>query len=245
VLSTQPNLPLDGVILEVPAFAWGFDGANPVDKDFTLNKLYFDQLIQRVVYPTVAIFFQGDEFEPADRGAGAIEALTQHGIANLIIDHPPGFTGHGAAWFPLFDYEYRDCIVAFLQAPKTTQCARRPISGNDFRTELTAAQLGDWHARTATMPDLIGRNFVVYPDGQLLTIMSADKTRVQSYALGQTIETSSFDDGIYCIHPSVKYLQPGGTDESCATLVKWSDREMLALDRQSGSVVQWWVEQKP
>jgi len=27
-------------------------------------------------------------------------------------------------------------------------------------------------------------------------------------------------------------------------LVKWSDGELLALDKQSGNVLQWWVERK-
>ena len=57
-----------------------------------------------------------------------------------------------------------DCIVVFLQAPKTTQCNPPPLA-RDFRLMFTAAQLGDWKARTLSAAEVIGKGFAVYPTG--------------------------------------------------------------------------------
>jgi tetratricopeptide (TPR) repeat protein/pimeloyl-ACP methyl ester carboxylesterase len=244
-LSTKPDLALDGVIMVVPACCgWKFGGANTEDANFANNKLYFDQIIQHDRYPTVAVFFSGDEYEPADRGKGAAEALTKNGVPNLVINHPPGFKGHGSAWFPVFDYGYRECMVSFLLAPKTAHCPRPVIGKGDFRAVLSQRQLKPDQIRTASAPELIGRTFAVYPDGDLRKIVSPEQTQVNGYGIGESVLTSSFRDGQYCVHARVKFHQPENTDEACAKLVKWSDQELLAIDTHSGNVVQWWVEQK-
>jgi len=246
-LATMPGLPLDGVVLIVPACCgWRPTGASTDDPNFANNKFYFDQSILRVRYPTVGVFFLGDEYEPADRGKGAAEALADRGVASLVINHPPGFSGHGSAWFPLFDYEDRPCIVAFLVKPVTTQCPGRPIAerGGDFRAILTAKQVVDWPKRAATLSEVTGKRFAVYPDGDERTIASPDKTEVKGYGMGESVFASSFRGDLYCVRERVKYAQPQTTDETCVDLVKWSDGELLALDKQSGNVLQWWVERK-
>ena len=133
VVSTHPHQALDATLLVVPACcAWSYGGgADPANAEFANNKIYFDQLVARVRYPTAAIFFE-DEFEPGDRGANASKMLTDHHVANLIIDHPSGFAGHGSAWLPVFDYEFRNCIVAFLQAPRTAQCREHALLREGF-----------------------------------------------------------------------------------------------------------------
>jgi tetratricopeptide (TPR) repeat protein len=244
-LGTMPGLPLDGVVLVVPACCgWRPTGANTDDPNYANNKLYFDQLVQHVRYPTVGVFFLGDEYEPADRGKGAAEALAKNGVPNLMIDHPPGFTGHGSAWFPVFDYEYGACIASFLERPRTGYCPRRRIfkGGGDFRAILTARQLVDWQKHTTTLPDVMGKSFAVYPDGDVRTIAAPDKTEVKGYGMGESVFASSFRGDLYCVRERVKWNQPQTTDETCARLVKWSDHELLALDAKSGDVVQWWVQ---
>lgn len=245
LLATMRDLPLDGVVLVVPACCgWRATGANADDPNFSNNKFHFDQIIRHARYPTVAVFFLGDEYEPADRGKGAAKALTKEGVPNLIINHPPGLKGHGSAWFPVFDYEYRPCIVAFLVSPATTRCRPRPIArrGGDFRAILAAQQLGDWQKKTVTLTQLQGRHFGVYPDGDVRTILSADKTDVKGYGMGESLFASSFRGDLYCVRARVKYNQPQSTDEVCTKLVKWSDHQLAALDEHSGNIVQWWVE---
>ena len=128
----------------------------------------------------------------------------------------------------------------------TTQCRGRIIAdrGGDFRAILTAKQVVDWPKRTVTAAEVTGKRFAVYPDGDERTIASPDKTEVKGYGMGESVFASSFRGDLYCVRERVKYAQPQTTDETCVDLVKWSDGELLALDKQSGNVLQWWVERK-
>jgi tetratricopeptide (TPR) repeat protein len=244
ILGTMAGLPLDGIVLVVPACCgWRSTGADHDDPNYANNKLLFDQLVERLRYPTVGVFFLGDEYEPADRGEGAAATLTRHGIANLIIDHPAGFSGHGAAWFPPFDYLYGDCIAKFLESPRTGQCLRHriPLDVRDFRGIVVERQLAKRPVSAATLAELKGRQFAVYPQGELRRIVAAEQTQVKGYGIGESLLTSSFRGYSYCIRARVKYNQPETTDEVCEWLIKWSDDELLGIDPKSGNVLQWWV----
>ena len=204
----------------------------------------FDQMIERVRYPTVGVFFLGDEYEPADRGMGAAASLDAVAeCANLMIDHPPGFSGHGSAWFPPFDYLYGACIGDFLESPRTGQCPRRRIALDvgDFRGIVDAQQLSKRHLSVATLEDLKGRQFAVYPQGELRTAISGAQTDVKGYGIGDSRQSSAFRGDSYCVRGRVKYNQPETTDEICERLMKWSDDELIGLDPKSGAVLQWWV----
>jgi hypothetical protein len=65
---------------------------------------------------------------------------------------------------------------------------------------------------------------------------------VKGFGIGDLIVTSAFRDGLYCVRNRVKYNQPENTEEVCSKLVEWSSDSILALDPQSGKVLQWWVE---
>ena len=241
-LATMPGLPLDGVVLVVPACrGWRSTGAARDDPSYANNKIFFDQLIARVRYPTVGVFFLGDEYEPADRGVGAAATLTKHGVPNLIIDHPPGFSGHGSAWFPAFDYIYGGCIADFPEAPQTRRCPGQKVSlfPTQFRSVVMEAQLAGRMTKTPTLAD---RQFAVYPTGDLHKVISADKTEVKGFGIGDSVVSSAFRNGLYCVRNRVKYNQPESTEEVCSKLVEWSSDAILALDPQSGKVLQWWVE---
>jgi hypothetical protein len=190
----------------------------------------------------VAIFFDQDSYEPADRGTSAAATLSRHGVANLVIDHPAGFQGHGAGWLPAFDFVYRECIVTFLLAPKTSQCKPPPLA-KDFRMMFTAAQLGDWKAKVLSASGVINKEFAVYPTGYIYKIVSESRTQMKDYDFGDRLVASSFHDGRYCVRGRVKYQLPLSTDEVCTVLIDWSTREVLALNEASGTVSQWWVEQ--
>jgi hypothetical protein len=141
----------------------------------------------------------------------------------------------------------RRCSRSFAKPPQIGDffAPRRAIATQgrgDFRAILTAGQLGDWKSKVATMPELIGRQFAVYPDGQVRKITSASETQVKGYGMGESVYTSSFRGDAYCVRARVKYNQPQDTNEVCTKLVKWSDHELVALDEHSGNVVQWWIE---
>ena len=95
LLATLPGLPLDGVVLVVPACCgWRSTGA-----DARRPELREQQVALRSDSGTGTlsdgrrVLFRQMTIEPADRGIGAAAALTQHGVPNLMIDHPPGFSG--------------------------------------------------------------------------------------------------------------------------------------------------------
>ncbi len=247
VLDGMRGLPLDGVILVVPACCgWRSVGANTSDPNFANNKFYFDHLIARARYPTVGIFFRGDEYEPADRGKSAAETLTGHGVPNLIIDHPPGYEGHGSAWFPPFDYQYEEAIATFLNTPKTAACSPASIAQakGDFRAVVTTAQLRDWQSHTAQFGELKGRRFAVYPAGETRQIVDEVRTLVRGFGMGDSVYTSSFRDGLFCQRARVKFAQPQNTDAACVRLVWWNEHSLLGIDPQSGTVLEWWVEMR-
>jgi tetratricopeptide (TPR) repeat protein len=244
LLASMPGLPVDGVVLVVPACCgWRATGADHDDPNYANNKALFDQMIERVHYPTVGVFFLGDEYEPADRGVGAAATLTRHGVANLIIDHPPGFSGHGSAWFPAFDYLYGACIADFLESAHTGQCPPRRIAPDvgDFRAIVDARQLTKRQLSAATLADLKGRQFAVYPQGEVRQITAADQTDVKGYGIGESLLNSTFRGDSYCVRARVKYSQPENTDEVCERLMKWSGDELVALDPKTGQALQWWV----
>ncbi len=243
LLGTIPGLPLDGIVLVVPACCgWRSTGADHDDPSFADNKILFDEIIERVRYPTVGVFFLGDEYEPADRGVGAAAVLGSHGVPNLIIDHPPGFSGHGSAWFPAFDYLYGACIAEFLEAPRTGRCPPRRIAMDvgDFRGILVGAQLAKRHLAAATLAQVQGREFAVYPQGELRDIVSAGETRVRGYGIGESLLASSFAGDEYCVRARVKFNQPETTDEVCERLIEWTDDDLLGLDPKTGQVREWW-----
>jgi len=247
VLSMQPGLPLDASLLIVPACCGWTVTSNFRDRELKAdNTTLYDQLITRVRYPTVAVFFTGDKGEVADRGDWTRQSLASRGVANLVIDHPSGLSGHGAGWLPAFDFEFRGCILAFLQAPpkggtRTAGCDPPPPT-RDFRLAVQASDLGDWRRNLAGPNDLAGRRFAVWPEGSLREIKPGGGTLYTSYSLGEADWPSTFRDGAYCWRGRVQWLQPVSTDEQCLDLVRWSDHELVGLDSKTGIVTQWWTD---
>ena len=242
VLSLDAGLPLDGTILIVPACCMRASPGDPDASEVENNTLIFNQLIGQVRYPTVGLFFTDDYGETGDRGENAKRVLAQHGIPYLIINHPPGFSGHGAAWYPAYDAVYGACIDAFLKAPKTLTCTGRSLYTNDLRTVFTAARFKpDWRKATLGLGAVQGRAFTVYPEGETLKVMDAKTTQVTSYGHGAEALASEFKGGDYCWRERPEYLQTASTDEQCLALVRWSKNAVLGLDRKTGSVRQWWV----
>ena len=153
-LSTQEKLPLDGIVMIAPACCSprASEETGAPSSDFESNKLYYEQLIRHDRYPTVAVFFAKDAFDPGGRGEATTAALAQSKLASLVIDQPQGFSGEGSVWLPVFDYSYRECIVAFLKARSTTQCPPRKITSADFRTTFTARQIQICHPAPSIRP---------------------------------------------------------------------------------------------
>lgn len=196
VVSLDPGLPIDGTILIVPACCMRASPGDPDTTEVQNNTTIFNQLIGQVRYPTVGLFFTDDYGEVADRGENAKRMLEEHGIPHLIINHPAGFSGHGAAWFPAYDAVYGGCIDAFLKAPRNLRCSGRSLYTNDSRTVFTAARFQrDWRRFTLGINAVQGRVFTVYPEGETLKVLDGESTEVTSYGLGAEVISSEFRQG--------------------------------------------------
>jgi tetratricopeptide (TPR) repeat protein/pimeloyl-ACP methyl ester carboxylesterase len=242
-LSTEEKLPLDGILMIAPACCSPRTSEETGDPspDFQNNNLYYEQLIKHDRYPTVAVFFANDAFDPGGRGEATTKALGENKLASLVIDKPQGFSGEGAVWLPVFDYSYRQCITAFLKAPSTTQCPPRKIASADFRTTFFAKQITDLKSRIVDPASLVGKEFAAYPSGEILTIASADSTILKSAEAGERTVPSAFRDGKFCVRQKVRFRRPINTDEHCYIIVKWSDRELFLMNPQASRVIHWAV----
>ena len=152
------------------------------------NKIFFDQLIARVRYPTVGVFFLGDEYEPADRGIGAAATLTKHGVPNLIIDHPPGLFGPRLGVVPGVRLHLRGLHRRLSRGAPNSPLPgakgvlvfhRVPLRGDGStacRPHDQDAHFGGSHGK-----------FAVYPTGDLHKVISADKTEVKGFGIGDSV----------------------------------------------------------
>jgi tetratricopeptide (TPR) repeat protein len=244
-LSTQAKLPIDGIILFSPFCCNSRlnQGTDSPTKDFINNGLYFEQLIAQDTYPTVAVFFSGDDWDPGGRAEIARAALRRNKVASLVIDKPRGFSGETSMWLPVFDFLYRDCIVAFLGSPKTALCPYRRLPSADFRTVFTSRQLPDIGSRQIDPATLVGKEFASYPTPQLHTILSTNSTLLIGHEAGQRTVPSEFRDGRYCVRERIRFQWPVDTNEHCYIIARWSMGEMMLVDGQQ-KTSEWWVEKR-
>jgi pimeloyl-ACP methyl ester carboxylesterase len=59
--------------------------------------------------------FAGDTFDVGGRMKIAHDVLGQSRVEAMIIDHPPGFEGHGAGTIPAFPLKFGACIDLFVE----------------------------------------------------------------------------------------------------------------------------------
>ena len=184
-LATMRGLPLDGVVLIVPACCgWRPTGANTDDPNFANNKFYFDQLIQNVRYPTVGVFFLGDEYEPADRGKGAAEALTKRGVRQFDDRSPTRLFGSrlGLVSGLRLRISALHCRVPGRAADHAMSATEDCRAAAAIFAPSVDKQIVDWTKHTATLPDVTGKRFAVYPDGDERTIASPTRPRSRATA---------------------------------------------------------------
>lgn len=171
---------VDAMMLMAPA-AYGpkvWNGAyNP---HYLQNLTEYVRSIKAVRTPTVAVFFEGDEFDPGERGEVTEAFFLRNKVPLLLIDRPAGFSGHGAGWLPTFADLYGDCIGNFLQSPRTASCdsANSPVAAAKSLDEAEVA-----HARGSRLlkpEELAGRSFILTsPSLQVQTLgFGANKVEI-------------------------------------------------------------------
>lgn len=130
----------------------------------------------------VVVDLGGDPRVEAVGGRGAMFRTVLGAVPALVIDHPPGFTGHTAAVTGRFARVYGDCIRRFLaQGIAACDTASGPAAGEDL-------PLPD-DARKVPAKGLLGRWVGIFPNGDarvlVVTELDADHaSAIWSWAAG-------------------------------------------------------------
>lgn len=115
----------DTVIALVPA-AFGRVAANPTRAQRNRDDLL--QVVQSLERTRVMVFlFDGDPFDPGDRGPAIAALLRQRGLVHLVVDGPAGLRGHGVGLTRAFARRFGPCIVGFVVAT-----AQAPVACDRF-----------------------------------------------------------------------------------------------------------------
>ena len=205
---------------------------------FSMNLSEFPWALASVRTPSVVILPDEAVFEPdaAKRGAMAEKHFAEAKVASLVITKPQGFTGHLAAWLPVFDYAFGRCIEAFIEDPATRPCEPSPLSNDDFRSIVGLDQLARAGKTGITSAEpLVGKKFVVYSLAASSVThhyeyRSATERRHTASDLVKS-ERITFRDDLHCV------------GNQCSKLIAWGEGELLEFDPKGGKLAAWWVEQ--
>jgi hypothetical protein len=233
VATTRYRMKADGLILIAPA-TYGTrnnkDGQpNPA---YARNKSEFLPLIAADSTPSIVVFFMDDDYDPGGRGAATQSTFDKRAVPHILIDGPAGLVGHGASWFPLFDFAFGDCFATFLAAPATTTCTPPPLDDAEFRSVLAKSQIADAESHPGVAPsDLAGRRFVRYSAGTAALLHFNDEQSFQVIAPSVSARRAvSSQNGALCL------------DNQCRDVVKWDSHRLISFDPKSGAATAWWTE---
>jgi pimeloyl-ACP methyl ester carboxylesterase len=206
---------------------------------FGLNLSEFPWALNNVKTPTVLILPDDTVYEPdaARRGAMAEKHFEEAKVPHLIITKPKGFTGHLAAWLPVFDFAFGRCVEAFIDEQAIGPCTLPPLSNDDFRSIVGIEQLANADkAPIGSAAPLVGKKFVAYS-------LAADSVNHHYEYLSPTqrrhtesdtakSEGVAFRKDLHCV------------GNQCSKLIRWNDEQLLEFEAKSGKLAAWWVEQR-
>jgi hypothetical protein len=162
---------IDALLLTAPANYGTSVWKGKPNVNFILNKTEYEQNIRTIRVPTAAIFFKDDEFDPGGRGPATRNTFAMNHVAAMVLDQPPGFSGHGGGWMPQFDYVYGGCLDSFLEQPRTMRCdASMQPSKTDSRSVATEQDALDGGAQLVSLSDLVDKTFIVTGMGGQVTV---------------------------------------------------------------------------
>jgi pimeloyl-ACP methyl ester carboxylesterase len=209
---------LDGLLLVAPA-AYGSKVWKGADNPYYLQNLTeYIRHIKSVRTPTVAVFFNGDDFDPGQRGDVTDAFLARNATPLLLIDRPEGLAGHGAGWLPPFADRYAGCIGNFLQAPKTTRCGEQtpPVAAASNLTEKDVK--ADKAFAPADQKEIAGIEF----------IMTTPDINVQVLRFGDSKVEIAAADGDF-ESPATSSANQACIDDECYRLYRASKDRYLGF----------------
>jgi pimeloyl-ACP methyl ester carboxylesterase len=133
--------PIHAVIATAPA-AFGKYPDSSIWRD-NAKELY--PILDRIRGTRVMMFlFNGDDYDPGNRGEVAQRLFERHGVDSQVVAYPEGWNGHGAANWPAFSKRFGHCIADFV---------------DPARKRGASAGCGTDPRGIATLPIAIPRNF--------------------------------------------------------------------------------------
>jgi pimeloyl-ACP methyl ester carboxylesterase len=234
VATTRYGMKADGLIMIAPAtYGLRNDKEGRPNPNYARNKSEFLPLIAGDSTPSIVAFFKDDDYDPGGRGPFTQSTFDKRAVPYILIDGPAGLVGHGAAWFPLFDFAFGDCFAAFLAAPATTTCRPPPLDDADFRSVLAKSQIADAESHPPVAPaDLAGRRYVSYSDEGIERLLhfNSEQSMEAIFPSGSARRAVSSRNGALCF------------DDRCLNVIKWDSHRLIAFDPQNGAATAWWIE---
>lgn len=219
---------LDGLLIVAPA-AYGSRIWHGKDNPYYLQNLTeYVRNIKRVRTPTVAVFFDGDAYDPGERGDLTDAFYSRTRTPLLLIDRPAGFIGHGAGWLPPFSDRFAACIDDFLRKPRAKTCpGADPASAGDGGEPTEADLIDGKQATPVSQADLAGRQF----------ILTSPEIEVQVLKFGRSNVEVATADGVFDADlPSRENEACLG--EECYRLYRLPNGRYLGF-RENGSFAGW------
>jgi len=103
-------------------------------------------ILDRIRRTRVMLFlFDGDAYDPGDRGTSAHAILAHNGVDNAVIAYQPGWVGHGAANWHGFATRFGPCMIRFIDPRRSAPdapCERDPVTRDALRRDLPDALTG-------------------------------------------------------------------------------------------------------
>jgi pimeloyl-ACP methyl ester carboxylesterase len=165
--------PIHAVIATAPAAF----GRYPDSRIFRRNADDLYPILDQVRHTRVMLFlFEGDAYDPGDRGTPARAILEEHDVDHAVIAYPHGWKGHGAANWNGFATRFGPCMVRFID-PKLpaseAHCERDPVTRGALNLALPKDLM---QARALSGGPLGGLWYGIYGNGRE-ALLSLDAVR--------------------------------------------------------------------
>jgi dienelactone hydrolase len=160
--------PIHAVIALAPA-AFGSRDRSP---HWTLNAERLYELAAKVVAGRTLIFlFDGDDYDPGERGERLRQIFDDRDIVAAVVDRPFGLTGHGVGLTRGFARRFSPCIRDFVEtvspAPRFTCGGEPPASAlQDFVLPPNLRIQPAPQGAPPPLSGMLGRWYGVYPSGR-------------------------------------------------------------------------------
>lgn len=172
--------PFDAIVATAPAA----HGTLATNSSWRMNadNLYGFARDMKPPVKVMTFFFNKDDYDPGERGAEVRRLLAARGVPNLIVDYPPGFTGHGVGSSMAFALMYGRCIAAFIEPGPLKadfSCAAYPPAKGSFPLPKDLAIVPAPADAPAGLARMVGRWQGWYESGRpvMLVVQEVGKDR--------------------------------------------------------------------